>query len=131
MKRNILAVCAGVVASVVAIMLVEVLKLQLYPPPPGIDYDDPEQLAAMMHATPIGGFLMLELAYALGSLAGGFAAAKIAETRKIGFALGIGGLLTLAGFGNLAMAPHPIWFSILSTLTFVPLAWVGAKLATR
>jgi hypothetical protein len=112
-------------------MLVETLKLKLYPPPPGIDYDDPEQLAEMMRSMPIGALLMVELAYVLGSLTGGFVSAKIAETRASAVALGVGGVLTLAGFATLAMAPHPIWFAILSTLTYMPLAWLGAKLATR
>lgn len=129
--RNISAAFAGLVAGIVVIMLVDAIKNMLYPPPPGIDFDDPEQLAEMMRTMPIGALLMVELAYALGSLAGGFLAAKIAETRQMPLALGVGGVLTLAGFGTLAMAPHPIWFAIVSTLTFVPLAWLGAKLATR
>src|SRR5690242_13552603 len=125
--RNTSAVFAGLLASVVGIMLVEMLKMTLYPAPPGIDWDDPEQLAEVMRTMPLGGYLMVELAYALGSLAGGFVTAKVAESRQIALALGVGGLLTLAGFANLAMAPHPIWFEILSTLTFVPVAWLGAK----
>src|SRR5690349_17879869 len=129
--RNISAPFAGLAASIVVIMIVEMVKMTLYPPPPDINWDDPEQLAEVMRTMSVGAYLMVELAYALGSLAGGFVTAKVAETRQITLALVVGGLLTLAGFANLAMAPHPIWFEILSTLTFVPLAWLGAKFATR
>lgn len=129
--RNVLAVVAGLVAGVGVIMLVESLKLMLYPPPPGIDYDDPEQLAEMMRNMPIGALLMVELAYALGSLTAGLVVGKLGATRQIGLALGVGGVLTLAGVATLVMAPHPIWFAIMSTLTYVPLAWLGAKLTTR
>jgi hypothetical protein len=129
--RNVLAVVASLVAGVCVIMLVESVKLMLYPPPPGIDFDDPEQLAEMMRNMPIGALLMVELAYALGSLTAGLVVGKVGATRQIELALGVGGLLTLAGVATLVMAPHPIWFAIVSTLTYVPLAWLGAKLAIR
>jgi hypothetical protein len=129
--RNVLAVVASLVAGVCVIMLVESVKLMLYPPPPGIDFDDPEQLAEMMRNMPIGALLMVELAYALGSLTAGLVVGKVSATRQIELALGVGGLLTLAGVATLVLAPHPIWFAIVSTLTYVPLAWLGAKLAIR
>jgi hypothetical protein len=43
----------------------------------------------------------------------------------------VGALLTLAGFANLAAIPHPLWFGVLSTLTYVPCAVLGAAAAVR
>ena len=35
------------------------------------------------------------------------------------------GLLTLAGFANLAAIPHPAWFAFVSTVTYLPCALLG------
>lgn len=129
--KNILAVLAGLVGGVFVITLVQGLNAMLYPPPPDVDFSDPEHVAEMMRNIPVGALLMVELSYALGSLVAGFLAAKIGATRQIGLALGVGGALMLGGFANLAMVPHPIWFAIVSTLTYLPAAWLGAKLAMR
>jgi hypothetical protein len=55
----------------------------------------------------------------------------VSADRAIVLAAVVGGLLTLAGFANLAAIPHPLWFGVLSTLTYVPCALLGAAIAAR
>ena len=126
MFRRIAAVVAGLPGSVALIMAVQALGVRLYPPPLGTDFTDPAELAALMAQMPLGALLMVELSYVAGSLAGGALVGLVAPDRTRGPLLVVGGLLTLAGFANLAALPHPLWFAVLSTLTYVPCVFLGA-----
>ena len=131
MFRRIAAVVAGLPGSVALIMAVQALGVRLYPPPPGTDFTDPAELAALTAQMPLGALLMVELSYAAGSLAGGALVGLVAPARTRGPLLVVGGLLTLAGFANLAALPHPLWFAVLSTLTYVPCVFLGAAAVAR
>ncbi len=131
MGRRIGAVVAGLFGSVVLIMAVQAVGTWLYPPPPGTDLTDPEAVAALMAQMPLGALLMVELSYVVGSLGGGVIARLVSADRATVQALVVGGLLTLAGFANLAAIPHPLWFAVLSTATYVPCAMLGAVAAAR
>ncbi len=131
MGRRIGAVVAGLFGSVVVIMAVQAVNGWLYPPPPGTDLSDPDALAALMAQMPVGALLMVELSYAAGSFAGGAVVRRVSADRAAVLAAVVGGLLTLAGFANLAAIPHPLWFGVLSTVTYVPCALLGAAAAAR
>ena len=131
MGRRIGAVVAGLFGSVVLIMAVQAVGTWLYPPPPGTDFTDPEAVAALMAQIPLGALLMVELSYVVGSLGGGVIVRLVSADRPAVQAVVLGGLLTLAGFANLVAIPHPLWFGVLSTVTYVPCAMLGAAAAAR
>ena len=131
MSRRVGAVVAALFGSVVLIMAVQAVGAWLYPPPPGTDFADPEAVAALMAQIPLGALLMVELSYAAGSLAGGAIVRLVTADRATVLAAVVGGLLTLAGFANLAAIPHPLWFGVLSTVTYVPCAVLGAAAVAR
>jgi hypothetical protein len=120
--RNVLSVIAGLFAGAVVILLVETIGMAIWPPPPDLEP------AELMQQIPLGALLMVELAYALGSLTAGGIASKLGVAKPPRLAVIVGVVLTLAGASNLVMLPHPLWFAVLSTLTFVPLALLGARL---
>ena len=131
MFRRIAAAVAGLAGSVALIMVVQAVGVLLYPPPSDLDFSDPDALAALMAQMPLGALLMVELSYAAGSLAGGAIVRRVAPNRTTGPLLVVGGLLTLAGFANLAAIPHPLWFAVLSTLTYLPCTFLGAAVVAR
>lgn len=131
MGRRIAAVVAGLAGSVVVITAVQAVNGWLYPPPPGADFSDPDTLVALMAQMPLGALLMVELSYVVGSLGGGVIVRLLSAERATVLAAIVGGLLTLAGFANLAAIPHPLWFGVLSTVTYVPCALLGAAAAAR
>ena len=131
MGRRIGAAVAGLFGGVVLIMAVQAVGTWLYPPPPGTDFTDPDAIAALMAQMPLGALLMVELSYVAGSLTGGAIARLVTSDRATVQAVVVGGLLTLAGFANLAAIPHPLWFAVLSTVTYVPCALLGAVAAAR
>jgi hypothetical protein len=119
--RNAGVVFAAVLGGVTVIMLVEMLGMVVVPPVP-----DP--LPDTMKDVSVGSLLIVELAYVLGALGAGWGAAKLDVGRPMLLAGISGAVLTLAGVVNLVMFPHPVWFSVLSVITFVPMALLGARL---
>jgi hypothetical protein len=129
MTRSILGVIAGLVAMVCTVGALQWLSQQFWPPPPGIDFHDPAQVRALIATLPWGALAMVVLSWTLGSLLGGFVAAKLARSHRRGAALAIG-LVMLALVGlNLWMYPHPAWMIALGLLLPLPAALLGRELA--
>jgi len=129
MSRNILAVVLALLAGALGVFLVESLSAFIYPPPADLDVADKEALAGFVEKLPTGALVLILVAHALGSLAGGVVCALVARRVWYGGAAIVGVLLLAAGVANLVMIPHPTWFSIIDVLLYVPLALLGCALA--
>ncbi|MEW6470552.1 MAG: hypothetical protein AB1458_16695 [Bacteroidota bacterium] len=130
--RNILAVLAGFAFGSVVNMGIIMISGVLIPPPEGADVSTMEGLKASLHLFEPKHFIMPFLAHALGTFAGAFAAAKIAGTYKMTFAMVIGVLFLGGGIANVFMLPSPAWFTALDlAVAYLPMAYLGGKLATR
>lgn len=132
MVRRVMAVLLGLVAGSVTVALVERLGQLAYPAPAPVDPDDVEAMRRMLGELPAAAFVVILLAWAIGSLAGGFVAAKLAPAGKVGHALVVGSLQLAAGVATVLMIPgHPPWFVAVGVTLFLPLAWLGGRLASR
>ncbi len=132
MLRSLGAIVLGFVTAFVLITLFEFLSLATMPA--GIDpMDDPASLERAMQAgqVPFIAMLLVVLGYAAGAFAGGWVAEKVARRWPMRHALILGVLLTLAGISNLASFQHPLWMAIATLLVFLPLAYLGGRLALR
>ena len=127
--RRIGAVVAGLIVAVLIIMAVQAVSGALYPAPPDLDFTDREAVAAYARQLPIGALLIVALSYLLGSLAAGATVGRLARDRHTWLGVVAGVVLTLAGFMNLAAIPHPVWFAVITTVTYIPSAWLGVRLA--
>ena len=129
MGRTLLAVVAGVVVAWLVIVLSQIAGAAAYPPPPGLDVTDPQQLAAFIGAAPPVAMAFVVAGYVLAAWLGGWIAARISRSHPRTAALLVG-LLVLAGVvANMVMIPHPLWMILASTLLPLPAAWLGARLA--
>lgn len=131
MGRKILAVVAGVILAGLLVYAVETVGHQVYPPPADLDMKNMAAMGAYVATLPIGALLFVLLAYALGSFAGGWLAAKIARTSQIHLPLTVGGIQLLFGILNLIAIPHPLWFAIAAVSVFLPAAYWGGKLVVK
>lgn len=129
--RNILALLAGAIVSIVLIGLVQAAAHVLYPPPPGLDYNNPEVLKKIMMEAPVGALLMVLLSYFCGTFVGSWVAARLAADSPARQAYLIGGMMLISGLMNLFAIPHPAWFWVGSIAVFVAAAWLGGKLGAR
>jgi len=127
MGKKISAVLIGTIAAVVIILLVQMIVNSLYPLPTGIKQDDIEKIRAIYLNMPLAAYLLLLLAYILGSFVGGLTAALISHSGKQYLAMIIGIILLLMAVVNLFKYPHPVWFTVASLLAFLPFAYLGAK----
>ena len=131
MLRNVLAFVAGLAVSIAVISGFQYLNSLLFPLPAGLDPKNPDDVAAIVAQAPFLAMLGVEISYAAGSLLGGAIIGTIASHRAVAFALGLGALLTVFNITNLVSIPHPLWMAILTTITFVPLTWLGARLTAK
>jgi hypothetical protein len=128
--RNILAIPIGLVFCLGINGLITMLGGMVVPLPEGIDPNDMESYAANQHLLLPQHYAMPFLAHALGSLVGGWVAAIVAASRKMVFALVVGGLHLLGGIAAAMMIPAPGWFIVLDlVVAYLPMAWIGARLA--
>lgn len=127
MLRKISAVLLGLLVASGTVMLVEWLGHQVYPPPPGLDFQDPVSLRQYTSSMPLGAFLFVLSGWLLGTITGGLAACFVAREKPLVFASIIGAVMLAATIANLMMIPHPTWFSIAGIIVI----GAGTLLATR
>ncbi|VTS07038.1 hypothetical protein [Tuwongella immobilis] len=123
-------ILAGCIAGVVVIALVEMAGMALFPLPEGLKLDSNEAIAEAMPLIPLGGKIMVVVAWGLGSLVGGWLAARISPRRAVTHALIVGGLLLAMGIAQLASLPHPQWMVFFGAGCFLPMAAIGGVLGS-
>jgi len=127
MWRAILGVLAGVVAAGAAVTLTEMLGHAIWPPPPGLNMNDPAAVQAYAAAAPDAAKNAIILAWGLGALIGGFIAAKITAKAWAGYL--IAGLLLVGALINLAMIPSPAWMWSGGLFAIAIGGWLAVRLA--
>jgi hypothetical protein len=125
MGKNIAAGVAGVVIAVALVWLVEKIGHAVYPPPADLDLTDAEAMRAYIATLPPGALLFVAAAWFVGTLCGTCAACAIGTAKPTHFAVVVGGLMLVATIMNLAMIPHPMWFSVLGIVGVLVGAWLG------
>jgi hypothetical protein len=132
--RRVRSVVAGFVVASVVMMAVEWANGRFFYPEVGAaakGLTDPEAVRQLFATVPVGSLLVVVVGWALGSIAGGFVAAKLADGSPRGHALAVGILLTMAGIANNLMLPPPLWFWVAGLVVFVPAALFGGQLTGR
>jgi hypothetical protein len=81
---------------------------------------DREVVRQLLAAAPVGAFVVVLAGWFLGTVAGGFVAARIASRSPAGHAFAVGVIIALAGVANNLMIPPPAWFWVSGLLA--PLA---------
>jgi hypothetical protein len=126
MLRSILAVLAGLVVAWITVSLFEFASMHTFPPPPGVDVRDPQQVAALVSRMPAGALALVLAGWVVGAFDGGLVAALIAKRRVP--AVVVGALVALSALAMVMMVPHPLWMSIAGVFLPVPAALSGAWL---
>lgn len=128
--KNILAVVGGVVIGGLVNMGIITLGPKIIPLPDGVDMSDMDKFAENLQLFRPANFIAPWMAHALGTLVGAFFAAKIAATRKMTFAFGIGAFFLIGGITMVAMYGGPLWFIAADLFAaYLPMAYVAAVLA--
>jgi len=131
MGKNIAAGVAGILIAGALVWLIEMLGHYVYPPPPDLNFADPEAMGAYVATLPMGAFLFVGGAWFVATLGGTYVACKIGDAKPMTYAIIVGGLMLVATAANLMMIPHPLWFSVLGVIGIIVAAWLGMTLGGR
>ena len=105
--RGMLAVLGAVITNVLLVSLCEMALTRVFPPPPGLDLNDPAQLKIFAQSMPTAALVMLLAGWAAGAFGG--AAAGFLIARKT-WAAWVGPAFNLLGVAmSITMMPHPPW----------------------
>ena len=127
--RYVGAMLAGMIAAFALVGSAEAIVHVLYPPPPGTNMDDFEQVKRFVAALPVGAYLLVLAGWLIGTFVATWLAAKIARDPIAGYVVGM--LLLALGIVNAVKIPQPVWFSIVSFAIYIGATVVGARSGTR
>lgn len=131
MVRNLLAVLGGFLVGSVLNMLVIQLNMELlYPLPPDLDMNDPEQFNAYLGTLPAIAFLVVIAAHLSQSFVGGWVAARAGASHPMVLAMIIGVLSLAGGIAAMMMFDGPSWMAIELPLYLV-VAWLAGRIEQR
>lgn len=128
MLRILGGLIVGLVAGSVVNMLIVILSMSMYPPPPGLDYSDTTAFQAYIASLPTAAFGLVFLAHAGGTFAASLVAAVIARRRFLILGAALGAWFFFGGLYNVLVLPAPPWFEILDLVAYLPCGLAGAKL---
>jgi hypothetical protein len=127
LTRYVLPVIAGAITGMILIAIGEFGIYYLYPLPPGTRVNDADSLAVAMKLMSPNAFVLLLVNYFIASFCAGLVATLVAKRTTLRPALVVGLVLTLAGLYNVIYMPHPLWFSIVNLLIYIPAAYLGYR----
>src|SRR5437660_1771517 len=107
--KSVLGALLGVACGVVTIMALQAALHIAFPPPPGLNLNDPaavRELAARMPTAAIVLALLSELA---GGFVGALVAARFARHAPLVPGMIVGGFFLLGSILNMKLIPHPMW----------------------
>jgi len=127
--RRIGAVIVGLIVAFLIVAGAEGIAHQIFPPPPGTNMQDMNQVKAFVATLPLSVLLIVLTGWLIATFVATWLAARIAGTPIPGYV--VGGLLLCAGIANAFIIPQPIWFSIASLVIYIAATWVGARAGAR
>jgi 4-alpha-glucanotransferase len=121
--RTLLALIVGFVVASAIMMAVETANGKVFYPELGKaaqGVTDREAVRQLLAAAPLGALLVVLAGWALGTMSGGWLAARIGGRAPSAHAIAVGVIIALAGIANNLMIPPPVWFWVAGL--FTPLA---------
>jgi len=131
MLRKILAALAGILIAVMVFMGFEKIARHYYPLPPGTDRADHAAMVAYTESLPTEAFLIVLTGWVVGSFLCGLFIKLISRSGGKTAAYISGLFLTTAGIVDIFMLPHPLWFTIIGIVVFIPMTLIGYAIFRR
>jgi hypothetical protein len=129
--RSVLGMLLAFVVASAIMMAVETANGKVFYPELGKaaqGVTDREVIRHLMAAAPVGALLVVLVGWALGTLAGGFIAARIAARAPGRHAIIFGAIIALAGIANNLMLPPPTWFWVAGLVVPLATGFLAARL---
>jgi hypothetical protein len=127
--RMAVGIIAGIVVAFLCVFAVEMAGHGLYPPPAGLDMNNPADQARLMEAMPAAAKALVLAAWFVGALAGAWTANRIAGRSLAGWIVAL--LVIAAGIATMVMIPHPGWMWAGAILLPLLAGWLADRLGGR
>ena len=127
--RRIGAAILGLIVAVLIVQAAELIVHQLYPPPPGYNMRDMNDVKKFVATLPALAMVLVLAGWLVGTVAGTFLAARVGRSAVPAYV--VGGLLLIAGIANAIIIPQPVWFSAVSFVIYIAMTFVGTALWRR
>ncbi len=125
MIRNIISIILSVIVAVIVFIINEHFLHQQFPLSPKLDLNNNESLALFIEMMPISAFIMVYAGWVIGSILAGTTIKFVSNENNIRNPIISGIILTLFGAYNFYLVPHPLWFVIISVISFIPCVLLG------
>ena len=122
------AIVAGTVVAFVLVGLIEVAGEWVYPPPAGVDFSKPDQLATYVQRLPAGALAFVLAAWIVATFVGGLVAGGIARSKAVIVAAVVGALVLAATIANVMLIPHPAWMIATGVIGIVVAAYAAGRI---
>ncbi len=129
MIRNAAAIIGGIAIAFLTVMLVDMLNHAIYPPPPGLDFTDPDAIRPYLDTLPIGAFLLIMASSMVAAFVGTLVASYVGTIQPRNCAIIVGGMVFAATVANFIAIPHPMWLAVATLLGVVVSAWAAMRIA--
>jgi hypothetical protein len=129
--RSVLSVVIGLAIGVTIIGVVEAIGHRMYPPLVEIESAGKEAINAARKAAPPGAFIMVLVAWYLGTSTGAGVAAYMASRFRWRHGWIVAGILLLCGLIQMFWHWHPAWFRLVGLAIFPIAATVGMLIGTQ
>ncbi len=130
MLKGLLGVIAGVAVGIVTVLIAESAGHLVWPPPLGIDMNDPEALKELMLIAPIEAKLAVLIAWGLGTFSGSAVAINVSGRASWPAWLTAFILFGLA-LWTMTFIPHPDWMlfgaTALTLVSAITAAFIWAQ----
>ncbi len=127
---NIISILVGISIGHTVNWEIIVLGSNLIPLPQGVDATSLDSIKSSIHLFEFKHYISPFLAHAIGSLSGAFMTYTVATSLKMKFAMFVGIVFLFEGVIDVEFIPAPTLFDVLDlVLAYIPMAWVGVKIA--
>lgn len=125
--RIVAGILIGAMVAVACVFAIEWVGTMLYPPPLGIDYDNPADLERLMTLVAPAQLAIVVFGWFLGALLGAWSANAFARRALAGWAVAL--LVVALCVFNLLALPHPAWMWACGILLPPLGGWLAQRLA--
>lgn len=127
--KSLIAIVAGIVVSALAGWLAQAAGNLIVESVTGIEPLSAQGASALGVSRAPALLMVVVAGCFLGTLAGGYVAARLAPARREYHALAVGGFQMVFGVIQLLLFPHPVWFAVAILAAFPSGALLGSALS--
>jgi hypothetical protein len=127
MARAIGGVVAGIVIAFVVVLAIEMIGIQIFPQPAGMNPLDAESVRLHLSEISTGSFVAVLVAWTAAAFLGPVVARRITGDGPRWPALTVAALFTAICAYNLATVPMPVWMLPAAVVLVVLASWLGLR----